>query len=113
MKTRATTRELRANQTCCARRESCDSEGVTELRARGRRSSPCDNGGWRDMDAAQAHRRSRHVMKHWATVRQARGDARRRATRTTYNTRDGEDCSDVPMMVWGGAWARCRRTATR
>ena len=29
MTTRATTRELRANQTCRARRESWDSEGVT------------------------------------------------------------------------------------
>jgi hypothetical protein len=74
MTTRATTRELRANQTCCARRKSCDSEGVTGLRARGRRSSPCDNGGWRwrdvDVDAAQAHKCSRHVTKHWATVRE-------------------------------------------
>ena len=31
MTTRATSRELHVNQTCCARRESCDSDGVLHM----------------------------------------------------------------------------------
>jgi hypothetical protein len=53
--TRATTRDLRASQTCYARRESHGGESATGCANRGRRSSPREDDG---AAAARSHTKS-------------------------------------------------------
>jgi hypothetical protein len=112
MTTRVTTRELHANQTCRAQHESCDSEGVMGLRARGRRSSPCDNGGRRSGSTMHGKIRMRTAI---AGALQAADEQAAMAARTPWprRSRAGAAAGKLQRPPRALCSANCARPSRR
>jgi hypothetical protein len=101
MTTRATSCELRVNQTCCARRESCDSDGVLHMvRTRGLTTGGRRRTSWarRTMARCDNNNEARHDMT--GTCRAALGevgDGTRRSSIPRRGLQGGARC-------WTGCW---------
>jgi hypothetical protein len=119
MMTRATPHELRVNQTCCARWESCDSEGVLHMvRTRGLTTGERRRTTW----ARRTTARRRHTTKVLRRLTTSLGMARALCTARWTSHADGAlgddtdglcDADERRSLAQGGCWHDGRHATRR